>query len=376
MKNLSLFLITAVALAGGGCSHEKRVTEADAAKVRIDEAPDVNVLKVDHGERFPLVSAGTRSTADELKVNGSVSPDVSRAVPVNALAGGRVVEIKARLGDTVRKGQVLLLINSPDLSMAFSDYQKFQVDDVLSKKALERSQLLYDHGAIALKELQVAEDTEQKSLVDLTTAETRIRILGGDPKHISSMFEVRAPVSGTITEQNVTASAGVKSPDNAPNLFTISDLSRVWVLCDVYENNLSQVHLGDFANVQLNAYQDRVLKGRVSNISRVLDPTTRTAKVRLELDNSRGLLSPGMFASVTFTSRSKQQRTVIPASAVIRLHDRDWVFRPDGTNRFRRVAIQAGPALGDGFQEILGGLSPGDRVVSNALQLESATEQS
>ena len=359
-----------------GCAKETRATDAEAANVKVDEATDVNVVKVDHAERFPVVSADIRSTADELKVNGVVSPDVSRAVPVNALAGGRVVDIKARLGDTVRKGQVLLLISSPDLSLAFSDYQKFQVDEVLSKKALARSQLLYEYGAVAQKEVQVAEDTEQKTQVDLKTAEERIRILGGDPTHISSMFEVRAPISGTITEQNVTASAGVKSPDNAPNLFTISDLSRVWVLCDVYENNLSQVHLGDLANVQLSAYSDRVLKGRVSNISRVLDPATRTAKVRLELDNSRGILSPGMFASVTFTSRLKQQRTVVPASALIRLHDQDWVFRPEGSNRFRRVAVHAGPSLGDGFQEILGGLSPGDRIVSNALQLESATEQS
>ncbi len=359
-----------------GCSKEKRATDAEAANVHVDEATDVSVVKVDHAERFTVVSADIRSTADELKVNGVVSPDVSRAVPVNALAGGRVVDIKARLGDTVRKGQVLLLISSPDLSLAFSDYQKFQADEVLSKKALARSQLLYEHGAVAQKEVQVAEDTEQKSQVDLKTAEERIRILGGEPKHISSMFEVRAPISGTITEQNVTASAGVKSPDNAPNLFTISDLSRVWVLCDVYENNLSQVHLGDLANVQLSAYADRVFKGRVSNISRVLDPATRTAKVRLELDNSRGILSPGMFASVTFTSRIKQRRTVVPASALIRLHDQDWVFRPEGSNRFRRVAVHAGPSLGDGFQEILGGLSPGDRIVSNALQLESATEQS
>lgn len=373
------FLFNAAAIGAlmvSGCAKEKRATDADAANVHVEEATDANVVKVDHAERFPVVSADLRSTADELQVNGVVSPDVSRAVPVNALAGGRVIEIKARLGDTVRKGQVLLLISSPDLSLAFSDYQKFQAGEVLSKKALDRSQLLYDHGAVAQKDLQVAEDTEQKSLIDVKTAMERIRILGGDPNRISSMFEVRSPISGTITEQNVTASAGVKSPDNAPNLFTVSDLSRVWVLCDVYENNLSQVHLGDLANVQLSAYADRTLRGRVSNISRVLDSATRTAKVRLELDNPRGILSPGMFATVKFTSRSKQQRTVIPASALIRLHDQDWVFRPEGNNRFRRIAVHAGPALGDGFQEILGGVSPGDRIVSNALQLESATEQS
>src|SRR5205085_759208 len=143
------------------------------------------------------------------------------------------------------------------------------------------------------------------------------------------------------------------------------DLSHVWVLCDIYENNLAQVRLGDSARVQLNAYPDRPLSGRISNISRVLDPATRTAKVRLDLDNRAGLLRPGMFATVTFYSQARQQREVIPASAVLRLHDKDWVFRSDGEKRFRRVQIRAGASLSGGYQEVISGLSPGDRVVAN-----------
>ncbi len=189
------------------------------------------------------------------------------------------------------------------------------------------------------------------------------------------MIELRAPVSGTIIEQNTTGGAGVKSLDNSPNLFTLADLSRVWVLCDVYENNLGQVHLGDIAEVRLNAYPDRVLKGRVSNISRVLDPATRTAKVRLELDNRQGLLRPGMFATVTFYSKSGHSRAVVPATAVMRLHDKDWVFVPEGGKRFRRIEVQAGPSLPEGQQEISAGVKPGDRVVANALQLSNSVEQ-
>ena len=190
-----------------------------------------------------------------------VAPDVSRNVPVVSLTGGRVVEVRARLGDEVQKGQLLLTVTSPDMSGAISDYQKFQADENLARTQLERSQILYSHGAVAQKDLQVAEDAYAKARVDTRTAAQRIEILGGDLNHLVPLVEIRAPVSGTIIEQNVTNAAGVKSLDNSPNLFTIADLSHVWVLCDVYENNLSQVHLGDKASVQLNAYPDRRLEG-------------------------------------------------------------------------------------------------------------------
>ena len=117
-------------------------------------------------------------------------------------------------------------------------------------------------------------------------------MLGADPDHPSALIDIAAPVSGVITEQNVTAAAGVKTLDNSPNLFTISDLSNVWILCDVYENDLPNVRLGEYADIHLNAYPNLVLKGRISNISPILDPNIRTAKVRLEVPNP-GMLRHG-----------------------------------------------------------------------------------
>jgi membrane fusion protein, heavy metal efflux system len=201
-----------------------------------------------------------------------------------------------------------------------------------------------------------------------TTAE-KIRILGGSLDHPSPILDVKAPVTGTIIEQNIQTSGGVKSLDNSPNLFTIADLSRVWILCDVYENNLSHVHLGDFAEVRMNAYPDRMLKGRVSNISSMLDPATRTAKIRLEVANPSKLLRPGMFGTARFETQKSEDRVAVPATAILRLHDKDWVFRPAGNKQFRRVEIQTGPVMSDGYQQVLSGLQPGDAVVSNVLQL-------
>src|SRR5205823_2962070 len=144
------------------------------------------------------------------------------------------------------------------------------------------------------KDVDVAEDTYNKSRIDTQTAADRIRILGGDLQNPSALIEVRAPVAGTIIEQNTTAAAGVKSLDNSPNLFTIADLSQVWVVCDVYENDLAQVHVGDRAQIALNAYPGRKFVGRITNIGKLLDPNTRTAKVRIELPNERGILRPNM----------------------------------------------------------------------------------
>ena len=346
----------------------------EQSRVTVEKAPDPSVIEVQHPEQFPVVTVQQRAGAQELLVNGAVAPDVNRSVPVLSLAGGRAVEIRAKLGDDVKKGQVLLEIASPDVAAAFSDYQKFQTDELLARKQLDRAQLLYSKGAIAQKDLEEAEDTEQKARVDVQTAVQRLKVLGADVNHPTPIVPVRAPISGTIVEQNTTGGTGVRSLDNSPNLFTIADLSHVWVLCDVYENLLPQVHVGDFAEVRLAAYPDRPLRGRVGNISRVLDPSTRTAKVRLELDNPDRLMRAGMFVTAVLRSQQQQLRPVVPATAVLRLHDKDWVFRPEGGNRFRRTEIRAGGTTSDGMRLVFAGLSAGDKVVSNALQFAGAAE--
>jgi cobalt-zinc-cadmium efflux system membrane fusion protein len=312
--------------------------------------------------------------APELNATGVVSADVSRNVPVISLASGRVVDIRARLGDTVAKGQLLLRVHSTDVSGAFSDYRKARADETLARAQFDRAKLLYDKGAIAAKDLEVAQDTDDKAKVDVETALERLKVLGVDVDHPATTVDIVAPVSGVIVEQNVTAAAGVKTLDNSPNLFTIADLSRVWIVCDVYENDLANVRLGEYADIHLNAYPGRVLQARVGNIGATLDPNIRTAKVRLEVDNP-GLLRLGMFVTATFHGQQKETRALVPANAVLHLHDRDWVYVPAGGNTFRRVEVTAGKTIPPNMQEIAAGIAPGDRVVSNALVLENTAEQ-
>lgn len=371
--SFGVFLLALTAIASlSGCARSKNDPSAES-KVETNTDPDVFTLP--HPEQFPLTEVQLRKVTDELHVNGVIAPDVNRSVPVVSLGGGRVVEIKAKLGDSVKKGQTLLMIDSPDLSQAFSDYQKFKATKELTDKQLARARLLYGKGAIALADLENAEEADETATVDMETAAQHVKVLGGILNNPSPLLPLVAPISGTIVDQQITGGTGVKSLDNSPNLFTIADLSTVWVLCDVYEDMLSRVHLGDTAEITLNGYPDRQFPGRVINISEVLDPTTRTAKVRIELPNPQGIMRAGMFVTANFRSKTPVDRLLVPASAVVHLHDKDWVFLPAGEKQFKRVSVQPGPQLPDGFQTIVSGLKQGDRVVTNALQFSGSIEE-
>jgi len=186
--------------------------------------------------------------------------------------------------------------------------------------------------------------------------------------------DVVAPISGVITEQLVTNAAGVQGL-SGPNPFTISDLSYVWIMCDVYENDLDAVHLGEYADIRLNAYPDRVLKGRIDNILPILDPSIRTAKVRLELHNPGQLMRVGMFVTATFYGKSAELRAAVPSSAILHLHDRDWVFVATSDKAFRRVEITGGVTLPENMQEVISGIKPGTQLIQSALTFQNTVEQ-
>jgi membrane fusion protein, heavy metal efflux system len=368
---LAVGFIATLMLGGCGSGQGDPAKEAPPP-AQVEHEQDLNVIQVDHPEQFPISEVTTHEAASQLVVTGTVSPDISRTVPVISLASGRVIDIRTRLGDTVKKGQLLMRVQSPDVSGAFSDYRKAQADEVLLRAQLDRSKDLYAHGAIALNDLQVAQDAEDKAKVDVETSAEHLRVLGNDPDHPTGIVDVVAPVSGVITDQQVTNAAGTQGL-SSPNAFTISDLSSVWVVCDVYENDLATVRLGESADIRLNAYPDQALKGVIGNIGAVLDPTIRTGKVRIEVRNP-GFMRPGMFASVTFHGLKKQVHGVVPASAILHLHDRDWVYTPAGNNKFRRLEVVGGDTLPNQMQEIVSGLQPGQKVVTNALGLQNTVD--
>jgi membrane fusion protein, heavy metal efflux system len=375
---LELSVCAGLGLLAAGC--ERKVAAQQGAEPGTGPAPtivqpdlDSNNFKVDHPEQFVLAAAGEHVATPELNVTGVVNPDVSRQVPVPSLATGRIVEIDARLGDEVKKGQLLFKVRSADIANAFSNYRQAVKNEELTKLQLDRANTLFEHGAIPRSAQEVAQNAEDDNMVVLETAKEQLGLLGVDPKHPTGIVEVFAPVAGTITDQEITNQSGVQAL-TAPNPFTISDMSRVWIVCDVWENNMSQVHIGEFADIHLVAYPNRVLKARIGNILPIVDPNIRTAKVRLEVDNP-GLMRVGMFVTATFHGATAERRATVPATAILHLHDREWVYAPLGNGRFRRQEVVAGNTLPDGTQEVVSGLKPGDHVVARALVLQNTVEQ-
>jgi len=373
-KFTTVILSLALALLQPGCKQPESDQKAEAPPpLKVRSVEDRNVFEVDRPERFPLTASVAHTATAELRVTGTVTPDVARNVPVISLASGRVIEIDARLGDSVTKGQLLMKVQSADISGAYSDHEQAIADETLARKQFERSKILYDNGGIAQKDLEVAEAAETKALVTIKTTLEHLRVLGVDPDHPSPIVEITAPVSGVISDQQVTNAAGVQGL-GGPNPFTISDLTRVWIVCDVFENDLSAVRLGESAGIRLNAYPDRVITGTISNIGPVLDPNIRTAKVRIEVENP-GLMRLGMFVTATFHGPQKETRAAVPAPAILHLHDRDWVYVPVRDRQFRRVEVVGGDMLPGNMQEVISGLAPGQQVVANALEFQNTVQQ-
>jgi len=340
-------------------------------QAKVTQAFEAGEFSVERPEQYHLIAAVEYRAAAQLAVTGTVNPDIARTVPVISLASGRIVGIYARLGDVVKKGQLLLRLRSDDISGAFANYQMAVSDGVLAKAQWERAQDLLQHGAIAVSDLEIARDTEEKAKVAMDTAAEHLRLLGSDVNHPTGIVDITAPVAGVITDQEVTNAAGIQSLGTSP--FTISDLSTVWIVCDVYENDLANVHVDDPAAITLNAYPGRVFKGTVNNILPILDPSLRTGKVRIEVANP-GMMKVGMFVTATFQGRTEQTFAAVPSSAILHLHDRDWVYVPVSDKRFRRIMVVGGDLLPGKMQEIKSGISVGQQVVTNPLMLQNTID--
>jgi len=373
-KELAFVLATVfplLAVSGCGTAHGDEAQEAPPPATVV-QGVDVTNFAVEHPEQYPIVTATQYQAPSELGVTGTVLPDISRTVPVITLASGRVVDIRARLGDTVQKDEVLLRVRSDDVGLGFDAYEKAVHDELLARKQFDRAKDMYEHGAIAQQDLEVAQNAEEDALTTLDTTTEHLRLLGNDPEKPKGIVDIAAPITGVITDQEVTNASSVQAY-SAPNPFTISDLTTVWVVCDVYENDMANVRLDEPVSIKLNAFPGRVFRGKVSNIGSILDPNIRTAKVRIEVPNPGLIMRPGMFATATLFSSQKFTFTSVPASAVLHLHDRDWVFVPT-QGKFRRTEVTSGAPLQDNRQEILSGLQPGQQVVSNAVVLQNAID--
>ena len=368
---LACFCFWQCACAGKPAAAARRNGHKTTSKPTIiEESPSGTLIRIKPSvaAHFQLVQARTMEMAHHFSAPGVVASDISRTVTVYSLADGFAVQVPVELGDKVREGQLLAVVNSPDLAKAISTYQTDKAEKTLREKELEREKDLFQHGAAPRVAVQTAQFAEQHTQIELNAAARQIQLLGGSPNSPSVLVKVRAPISGTIIKQNISRGEAVQHS----YLFKIANLSRVWVLCSIYENDLPRVRVGDLATVTLAAYPNLKLRGQISNISRVLNPSTRTAQVRVVLSNPQRLLLPGMFATARFTSTRRTLHVIVPTVSLFHLHDQFWVFRPVKAGLYRRVPVSVGSIESPGWQDVTHGVRAGQKIVANSMAFAAA----
>ncbi len=370
----TIWLLAGAAFLGGCKKQSDPAAETPQTPAVVRDNPDA--VQVEKPERFALVSVASRDVVSKLQVTGSVSPDVSRELPVLSLANGRVVDLHVQLGQYVKKGQLVMDVQSPDVATAFGTYLKAVSDEHLAKVTLDRDTLLYSKGAIAKSQVDAAENGESDAVAALKEAEQQLRILGVDKNNPGDIVRIYAPTSGVVVSQNVTnaGAAGITYAGNNGSLI-IADLSHVWIIVDVYENDLASVRLGQHVEIRLNAFPGQVFDGVIGDIGATLDSSLRTAKVRIQVNNPRNELRIGMFATATILGAKNGNEAAVPQNAVLHLHDTTYVYVPaGGQGSFRRVMVKTGDTLAGNLIAIQSGLTPGQQVVGNALDLQNTAD--
>ena len=360
-----LLLIAALCAACRNGSSETRRSAHDPPQEDQPLAADAATVKI--------VAPEYRTRTALLETNGKVQFDEERLVRVNAPLTGRVVEVLARPGETVEAGHRLLIVDSPDLGSAKSDYAKAVSDLERSEKALNLARDLFEVKANSEKELRDVENDYRKAAAEKERAASRLLALGlpqaqlkdvASREDTSTQIVVRAPRGGVIVERNVTQGQVVSfgQSDTPTNLFVIADLSTMWVLADVYEPDVPKVRLGQVVTITLPCCPGERFDGKITYVSDSVDPQTRTVKVRAVVPNRQRQLKAEMFVKVAVQTGSSNV-LAIPQSAVHAEEGQTFVLVDKGNGNYERRPLKLGADL-DGAVEVLEGITPQDRIVS------------
>jgi cobalt-zinc-cadmium efflux system membrane fusion protein len=320
-----------------------------------------------------VINPEYRTWTATIETTGKIQFNEERLVRVNAPLTGRVLDVLARPGDFVEAGHQLFVIDSPDLGAAKSDYLKAVSDLQRSEKALKLAHDLLEVQGISQKEVREAENDYRKAVAEKERAGSRLVALGipeAELKELTNRTDantrilIRAPRGGVIVERNVTPGQVVSfgQSDTPTNLFVIADLSTMWVLADVYEPDVSKVRLGQVISITPPCCPEERVDGKVIYISDSVDPQTRTVKVRAVLPNPKRTLKAEMFVKVNM-SAGMGNVLVIPQSAVHRENNETYVFVEKAKGSYERRTVKLGADL-DSFVQVLGGITPQDRLVS------------
>jgi cobalt-zinc-cadmium efflux system membrane fusion protein len=364
--------LLAAALALVGCS-SSRSGDNSAAQASGADSGSADVTAPD-AKGIETQVARVTSIPEYLDLPAHIEPDPTRVVHVFAPAGGRIVEMKVRPWDFVEKGQTLASLESSDLARAVADYHKALVDNQVKQKALNRAKDLLEHKAIAEKELEQAQDDAQQSQAEVEAAREQVQVFGMDPDHASTQLVVKAPRSGSVLDVGAAPGEFSQALSAPAPLATVADISTIWALGDIYEQDFASAKLGETAEVTLNAYPGQKWSGRVSVVSGAVDPNTRTLRLRVVLPNADSRIKPQMFGSIRIM-KSTSKGILVPATAVVREGNDAYMFVAKDNGHFERRTAKIGRTV-DGSLEITGGVNEGETIVTDgSLLLRSAGKE-
>jgi cobalt-zinc-cadmium efflux system membrane fusion protein len=372
--SLAALAVSCLALACAGCGSgpgesESKMTSYSSGESKADTA-DLFTVPPEQLSHIQVVPVDKSKRPRVLRLTGAVAYNASKTTPVFSPVSGPVQELLAEPGQNVHSGQTLLTVTSPDYSAARSAYMKARSAFQLSDKNYERSKDLYEHKAIAERDLQQAESDRAQAQADLQSSEDALRALGiSDPESLvkappktTGQIPVIAPVGGAIVERLV--GPGQLLQAGSTQCFTISDMSTVWVLVNIYQNDLAYVRSGDSVDITTDAYPDH-FRGKISYIADALDPTTRTLQARIVTENRGYKLKKDMYVAATVQAGALRDALTVPDAAVLRdTENQAFVYVQSGSNQFARRPVKAGDSQ-DGRTLVVDGLKEGERVVGD-----------
>jgi membrane fusion protein, heavy metal efflux system len=349
----SLLFAAFTLLLFSGCGSHKQVDASDTP------APQYRVLDT--------VVAHVQPVHDQLTLAAHVQANPTTVVHIYPPISGRVLALKVLPGQEVAKGQIVGMLQSPDLQQARSDYEKAKIEAARSDLQLNRAKDLLQHQVMAQKDFDDLNAVDQAAHAELSRALQTLHILGYKETDTSDLVAIRSPIQGVVLDVNTANGELQRSLDNATSIATIANVNDVWVVADLYPRDVQSIRRGQPVEVRVNGYPDTVYHGVVDNISDAVDPQTLTLKVRVVLLNPHHRFKPQMYATVSITDHSRNA-IVVPATAVIRDGVSTYVYVQTGENKYDRRDVQVGEAH-DTTAEITGGLHEGDRVISTGAEL-------
>ena len=360
MKKTLILLLTATLIAGCNKDDKKAVAAPPADPALVAPAPELLA-------QLKLAAVSTQPVAETLRVAGRIDFDEQRLARIGATITGRVTDIDAMLGQEVKKGEVLARLNSSDLSTQQLAYLRARSELELNRRNAERAKLLYEADVISVAELQRRQSEYQISVAETRAASDQLQLLGVTPASIdrlgkqgavNSLPPVVSTLNGHVVERKL-AQGQVVQPADA--LFVVADLTRLWAVAQVPEQQVSQVKVGQSVSIEVPALGNEKLVGKLIYVGQTINPETRTVLVRTELDNRDGRLKPAMLASMLIEARAVEHQ-VVPASAVVRENDEDHVFVAQGDGAFHLTKVKLGPEQG-GQRVVLSGLKGDEKLV-------------